>query len=56
MRLYSWNYVIDNLGTTPCDWRVRFFSNTNDDNTNIFNTSNGKLKTPGTGNYTINYH
>ncbi len=55
MRLYSWNYVIDNLGTTPCDWRVRFFSNTNDDNTNIFNTSNGKLLTPGTGNYFINY-
>ena len=26
MRLYSWDYVIDNLGTTPCDWRVRFFS------------------------------
>ena len=29
MRLYSWDYVIDNLGTTPCDWRVRFFG-TND--------------------------
>ena len=56
MRLYSWNYVIDNLGTTPCDWRLRFFSNTNDDNTNIFNTSNGQLLTPGTGNYTINYN
>jgi Flp pilus assembly protein TadG len=54
MRLYSWNYVIDNLGTTPCDWRVRFFGT--NDNTNIFNTSNGQLLTPGAGNYTINYN
>ena len=37
MRLYSWNYVIDNLGTTPCDWRVRFFGT--NDNTKLFNTS-----------------
>ena len=47
MRLYAWNYVIDNLGTA-CDWRVRFFGHHND-NTNIFNTSNGKLLTPGSG-------
>jgi Flp pilus assembly protein TadG len=44
MRLYSWNYVIDNSGTTPCDWRVRFFGT--DDNTKIFNSS-GELNPPG---------
>src|SRR5271157_179553 len=42
MRLYSWNYVVDSMGTTPCDWRMRFFQ-TNDgspiDNTDLFNTS-----------------
>ena len=54
MRLYSWNYVIDNLGTTPCDWRLRFFGT--NDNTKIFNTSNGQLQTPGSGTYTINYN
>jgi Flp pilus assembly protein TadG len=54
MRLYSWNYVVDDLGTTPCDWRLRFFGT--DDNTKIFNTSNGTLKTPGSSNYTINYN
>ncbi len=31
MRLYNWNYVVDNVGTTPCDWRIRFFGT--DDNT-----------------------
>jgi hypothetical protein len=53
MRLYSWNYVIDNLGTTPCDWRVRFFGTNN--NTNLFNSS-GTLNTPGSSTYTINYN
>ena len=53
MRLYSWNYVVDNLGTTPCDWRLRFFGTQN--NTKIFNSS-GVLKTPGASNYTINYN
>jgi Flp pilus assembly protein TadG len=53
MRLYSWNYVVDNLGTTPCDWRLRFFG-TNDD-TRLFN-SNGSLNLPGNGTYTINYN
>ena len=43
MRLYSWNYVVDSVGTTPCDWRVRFFGT--NDNTTIFNTSNGQLNT-----------
>jgi Flp pilus assembly protein TadG len=52
MRLYSWNYVIDSLGTTPCDWRMRFFGTTN--NTVLFNSS-GTLNTPGTSSYTINY-
>jgi hypothetical protein len=53
MRLYSWNYVIDNLGTTPCDWRVRFFGT--NDNTKLFNSS-GTLNTPGSSTYTINYN
>jgi len=57
MRLYSWNYVIDNNpggptpGTTPCDWRVRFFGT--NDNTVLFNSS-GSLNLPGS--YTINYN
>ena len=34
MRLYNWNYVVDNVGTTPCDWRVRFFGT--DNNTKLF--------------------
>jgi hypothetical protein len=53
MRLYNWNYVIDNLGTTPCDWRVRFFGTNN--NTVLYNSS-GVLNTPGSGSYTINYN
>jgi Flp pilus assembly protein TadG len=53
MRLYNWNYVIDSLGTTPCDWRVRFFG-TNDD-TKLFNAS-GSLAVPGALTYTINYN
>lgn len=53
MRLYSWNYVIDNLGTTPADWRLRFFGTQN--NTKLFN-SNGTMKTPGSSTYTINYN
>ena len=53
MRLYNWNYVVDNLGTTPCDWRVRFFGTNN--NTVLFNGS-GVLNTPGSGSYTINYN
>jgi Flp pilus assembly protein TadG len=53
MRLYSWNYVIDNLGTTPSDWRVRFFGANN--NAKVFNSS-GKLLTPGSSTYTINYN
>jgi hypothetical protein len=53
MRLYNWNYVIDNLGTTPCDWRARFFGTT--DNTALF-TSSGTLDTPQHGPYTINYN
>lgn len=57
MRLYNWNYVIDNpgggvIGTTPCDWRIRFFGT--DDNTKLFNGS-GALNTPGANTYTINY-
>ena len=52
MRLYWWNYVIDNLGTTPCDWRMRFFGTTN--NTVLFNSS-GTLNPPGSSSYTINY-
>ena len=53
MRLYSWNYVIDNLGTTPCDWRVRFFGTNN--NNQLFNNS-GLLNAPGSSTYTINYN
>ncbi len=52
MRLYSWNYVVDNVGTTPCDWRVRFFGT--NDNTKIFSSS-GTLNTPGSSTYTVNY-
>jgi Flp pilus assembly protein TadG len=43
MRLYNWNYVIDNYNT-PCDWRVRFFGT--NDNTVLFNSS-GSLNPPG---------
>ena len=53
MRLYSWNYVIDSVGTTPCDWRVRFFGTNN--NTKLFNSS-GELNVPGSSTYTINYN
>jgi Flp pilus assembly protein TadG len=53
MRLYHWNYVIDNLGTTPCDWRLRFFGT--DDNTKLFNAS-GSLNLPGATTYTIKYN
>ncbi len=53
MRLYSWNYVIDNLGTTPCDWRLRFFGTV--DNTKLFNSS-GDLNLPGGSTFTINYN
>ncbi len=54
MRLYNWNYVIDNLGTTPCDWRIRFFGT--NDNTKLFNTSTGYLNVPSSSTYTINYN
>jgi hypothetical protein len=64
MRLYNWNYVIDNYnaagsaypGTTPCDWRLRFFG-TNNNNT-LFQ-SNGSLYVKGgldSGNLTVNYN
>jgi hypothetical protein len=53
MRLYSWNYVVDSLGKTPCDWRVRFFGT--NDNTKLFKSS-GSLNTPGGSTYTINYN
>jgi Putative Flp pilus-assembly TadE/G-like len=53
MRLYNWNYVIDNVGTTPCDWRIRFFGT--DDNTVLLNGS-GSLDVPGNSTYTINYN
>ena len=55
MRLYNWNYVIDNLGTTPCDWRIRFFGTNN--NAVLFQPSGniGDLALPGSGTYTINY-
>ncbi len=56
MRLYNWNYVVDNVGTTPCDWRIRFFGT--DDNTVLFQTSGsniGEFDVPQ-GNYTINYN
>jgi len=55
MRLYNWNYVIDSLGTTPCDWRVRFFGT--NDNTKLFdNSTPGDLNIPGGSTYTINYN
>ncbi len=57
MRLYNWNYVVDNVGTTPCDWRVRFFGT--DDNTKLFITSGsnlGSLNVPSSSTYTINYN
>jgi hypothetical protein len=57
MRLYNWNYVIDNVGTTPCDWRIRFFGTNN--NTVLFQTSGndiGDLALPGSKSYTINYN
>ncbi len=64
MRLYNWNYVVDNYnsagtgstypGTTPCDWRIRFFGT--NDNTKLFNSSNGSLNLPGASTYTINYN
>ncbi|MCI0685410.1 MAG: pilus assembly protein TadG-related protein [Gemmataceae bacterium] len=44
MRLYNWNYVIDNTGATPCDWRIRFFGT--DSNSVLFNSS-GTLNPPG---------
>ena len=53
MRLYNWNYVVDNLGTTPCDWRIRFFGT--DDNTKLFN-SRGAEHCPEARTYTINYN
>jgi hypothetical protein len=53
MRLYNWNYVVDNVGTTPCDWRVRFFGTNN--NTKLFNSS-GSLNMPGSSTYTVNYN
>lgn len=54
MRLYSWDYVVDNQGTTPCDWRIRFFGT--NDNTKLFSTSNGALRAPSGSTYTINYN
>jgi Flp pilus assembly protein TadG len=60
MRLYGWNYVVDNQGTTPCDWRVRFFGT--NDNSKLFakTASLGQGQSWGlnnpTGNYTINYN
>jgi Flp pilus assembly protein TadG len=53
MRLYWWNYVVDNVGTTPCDWRVRFFGT--NDNTKLFTTS-GSLALPSATTYTVNYN
>jgi Flp pilus assembly protein TadG len=53
MRLYWWNYVVDNLGTTPCDWRLRFFGT--NDNTMLF-ASSGSLNKPSSSTYTINYN
>jgi hypothetical protein len=53
MRLYNWNYVVDSLGTTPCDWRMRFFGTSN--NSVLFNSS-GTLNTPGGSSFTINYN
>jgi Flp pilus assembly protein TadG len=53
MRLYNWDYVVDNVGNTSCDWRVRFFGT--NDNTALFDSS-GELDTPGYSSYTINYN
>jgi hypothetical protein len=61
MRLYNWNYVVDSVGTTPCDWRVRFFtgasggSGTNSD-TVLFNSKTGILNVPSSSTYSINYN
>ena len=44
MRLYNWNYVLDNTGATACDWRIRFFGTNN--NSALFNNS-GSLNPPG---------
>jgi hypothetical protein len=52
MRLYNWNYVVDNVGTTPCDWRVRFFGT--NDNTALFSSTGWNL--PSASTYTINYN
>jgi Flp pilus assembly protein TadG len=57
MRLYNWNYAVDSVGTTPCDWRIRFFGTNN--NTVLFQTTGGntgELALPGSGSYTINYN
>ena len=54
MRLYNWNYVIDSVGTTPCDWRLRFFGT--DDNTKLFSSSSGEMNLPSGSTYTINYN
>ena len=53
LRLYGWNYVVDNVGTTPCDWRIRFFGT--NDNTRLFNSTTGEMNSPGASTYTINY-
>jgi Flp pilus assembly protein TadG len=60
MRLYGWNYVVDNYnpngtgssypGTTPCDWRLRFFGINN--NQTLFSSS-GVLNTGNLG--SLNY-
>src|SRR5262249_41158665 len=53
MRLHARNYMMDSNGTTPCDWRLRFFGTT--DNTKLFNAS-GSLNLPGASTSTINYN
>ena len=53
MRLYNWNYAADSSGTTPCDWRVRFFGTNS--NANLFNGADS-LDLPGRSTYTINYN
>jgi len=63
MRLYSWNYVVDNYnpngtgnsypGTTPCDWRLRFFGT--NDNTTLFSSS-GVLNVGNLGSSSVNYN
>ena len=40
-------------GAYSADWRVRFFGT--NDNTKLFNTSNGQLNLPSSSTYTINY-